>query len=105
MGRRAVPTMNPQYPRSRRFACPAALVCAVVTEPVTMDKIIALCKRRRLIFPASEIYGGISNTYDYGHYGVLLKNNVSALWWKSMIQERDDAVALDSAIIQHPRTA
>jgi glycyl-tRNA synthetase len=69
-----------------------------------MDKIVALCKRRGLIFPASEIYGGIANTYDYGHYGVLLKNNVVNAWWKAMIQERDDVVALDSAIIQHPRT-
>jgi glycyl-tRNA synthetase len=69
-----------------------------------MDKIVSLCKRRGLIFPASEIYGGIANTYDYGHYGVLLKNNVSAAWWKAMVQERDDIVALDSAIIQHPRT-
>jgi glycyl-tRNA synthetase len=69
-----------------------------------MDKIVALCKRRGLIFPASEIYGGIANTYDYGHYGVLLKNNVVSAWWKAMIQERDDVVALDSAIIQHPRT-
>src|SRR5215218_7073323 len=70
----------------------------------TMDAVVALCKRRGLIFPASEIYGGIANTYDYGHYGVLLKNNVTALWWRSMIQERDDVVALDSAIIQHQRT-
>jgi glycyl-tRNA synthetase len=70
----------------------------------TMDPIVALCKRRGLIFPASEIYGGIANTYDYGHYGVLLKNNVVNAWWKAMIQERDDIVALDSAIIQHPRT-
>jgi glycyl-tRNA synthetase len=69
-----------------------------------MDKVVALCKRRGLIFPASEIYGGIANTYDYGHYGVLLKNNVVNAWWKAMIQERDDIVALDSAIIQHPRT-
>ncbi len=69
-----------------------------------MDKVVALCKRRGLIFPASEIYGGIANTYDYGHYGVLLKNNVVNAWWKSMIQERDDVVAVDSAIIQHPRT-
>ncbi|HEY6779988.1 MAG TPA: glycine--tRNA ligase [Thermoleophilaceae bacterium] len=75
-----------------------------MAEPVTMDKIVALCKRRGLIFPASEIYGGIANTYDYGHYGVLLKNNVVGLWWKAMIQERDDVVARDSAIIQHPRT-
>jgi glycyl-tRNA synthetase len=74
------------------------------TTPATMDKIVSLCKRRGFIFPASEIYGGIANTYDYGHYGVLLKNNVVAQWWKAMIQERDDVVALDSAIIQHPRT-
>ena len=70
----------------------------------TLDEVVALCKRRGLIFPASEIYGGIANTYDYGHYGVLLKRNVSDLWWKAMIQERDDVVALDSAIIQHPKT-
>ncbi|MDA0138177.1 glycine--tRNA ligase [Solirubrobacter deserti] len=70
----------------------------------SMDEVVALCKRRGLIFPASEIYGGIANTYDYGHYGVLLKRNVTDAWWKAMIQERDDIVALDSAIIQHPRT-
>jgi len=75
-----------------------------MSDLATMDKIVSLCKRRGLIFPASEIYGGIANTYDYGHYGVLLKNNVIAAWWKAMIQERDDIVALDSAIIQHPRT-
>ncbi len=78
--------------------------CGAMTDVLTMDKIVSLCKRRGLIFPASEIYGGIANTYDYGHYGVLLKNNVIAAWWKAMIQERDDIVALDSAIIQHPRT-
>src|SRR3954451_21629204 len=76
----------------------------MAADAVTMDKIVALCKRRGLIFPASEIYGGIANTYDYRHYGVLLKNNVIGAWWKAMIQERDDIVALDSAIIQHPRT-
>ena len=74
------------------------------TDVVTMDKIVALCKRRGLIFPASEIYGGIGNTYDYGHYGVLLKNNVKDAWWQAMVFERDDIVALDSAIIQHPQT-
>ncbi|MGZ4276242.1 MAG: glycine--tRNA ligase [Solirubrobacteraceae bacterium] len=73
-------------------------------DVVTMDKIVALCKRRGLIFPASDIYGGIANTYDYGHYGVLLKRNVIDAWWQSMIVDRDDIVALDSAIIQHPRT-
>jgi glycyl-tRNA synthetase len=73
-------------------------------QVVTMDKIVSLCKRRGFIFPASEIYGGIANTYDYGHYGVLLKQNVVDQWWKAMVQDRDDIVALDSAIIQHPRT-
>jgi glycyl-tRNA synthetase len=71
---------------------------------VTMEKIVALCKRRGFVFPASEIYGGIGSTYDFGHYGVLLKNNVKAQWWRAMLSERDDIVALDSAIIQHPRT-
>jgi glycyl-tRNA synthetase len=73
-------------------------------DVVTMDKIVSLCKRRGFVFQSSEIYGGISSSYDYGHYGVLLKNNVKAQWWRSMLQERDDVVALDSAIIQHPRT-
>ncbi|MFN8160662.1 MAG: glycine--tRNA ligase [Solirubrobacterales bacterium] len=70
---------------------------------VTMDEIVALCKRRGFIFPASEIYGGLGSTYDYGHYGVLLKNNVKAEWWRAMLADRDDVVALDSAILQHPR--
>jgi glycyl-tRNA synthetase len=76
----------------------------MATDTVTMDKIVSLCKRRGFVFPSSEIYGGISSSYDYGHYGVLLKNNVKAQWWRAMLQERDDVVALDSAIIQHPRT-
>jgi glycyl-tRNA synthetase len=75
-----------------------------MAEALTMDKIVALCKRRGFVFAASEIYGGIANTYDYGHYGVLLKRNVVDAWWRAMLEERDDVVALDSAIIQHPRT-
>jgi glycyl-tRNA synthetase len=71
---------------------------------VTMDKIVSLSKRRGFVFPSSEIYGGLGSSYDYGHYGVLLKNNVKTQWWKAMLQERDDVVALDSAIIQHPET-
>ena len=69
-----------------------------------MDKIVSLSKRRGFVFPSSEIYGGLGSSYDYGHYGVLLKNDVKNQWWRSMLQERDDVVALDSAIIQHPRT-
>jgi glycyl-tRNA synthetase len=69
-----------------------------------MDEIVALCKRRGFVFPTSEIYGGLGSTYDYGHYGVLLRNNVKGEWLRAMIQDRDDIVALDSAILQHPRT-
>jgi glycyl-tRNA synthetase len=75
----------------------------MAADVVTMERIVALCKRRGFVFPSSEIYGGVGSTYDYGHYGVLLKNNVKAQWWKAMLQDRDDIVALDSAIIQHPR--
>ncbi len=76
---------------------------AVTSTDPTLDEVVALCKRRGFIFPSSEIYGGVGSTYDYGHYGVLLKNNVKAEWWRAMLQDRDDIVALDSAIIQHPR--
>jgi glycyl-tRNA synthetase len=72
-------------------------------EAVTMDKIVALCKRRGFIFPSSEIYGGLGSTYDYGHYGVLLRTNVKNEWWRAMVHDRDDIVALDSAILQHPK--
>jgi glycyl-tRNA synthetase len=73
-------------------------------DAATMEKIVALSKRRGFIFASSEIYGGLGSTYDYGHYGVLLKTNVKNEWWRAMLQERDDIVALDSAILQHPRT-
>src|SRR5438105_3915320 len=76
------------------------------TEPrsdaVTMDKIVSLARRRGFVFPSSEIYGGLGSAYDYGHYGVLAKNNVKARWLEAMVQERDDIVALDSAIILNP---
>jgi len=78
-------------------------VLPVPDDVVTMDKITALSKRRGFVFPSSEIYGGLGSTYDYGHYGVLLKGNLKARWWHAMLQERDDVVALDSAILQHPR--
>ena len=68
-----------------------------------MEKIVSLCKRRGIIFPGSEIYGGIGSVYDYGHYGVLLKNNVKRLWWEANVLGRDDIVGLDSAILMHPK--
>jgi glycyl-tRNA synthetase len=79
-------------------------MAAHAEDVVTMDKIVALCKRRGFIFQSSEIYGGLASTYDYGHYGVLLKSNVKAEWWRKVLQERDDVVALDAAILMHPRT-
>jgi glycyl-tRNA synthetase len=78
-------------------------MASTARDAATMDKIVALCKRRGFIFQSSEIYGGLASTYDYGHYGVLLKNNVKGEWWRAMIQERDDIVAIDTAIIMHPR--
>ena len=72
------------------------------TDVVTMDKIVSLARRRGFVFPSSEIYGGLGSSYDYGHYGVLAKNNVKARWLEAMTQERDDIVALDSAIILNP---
>jgi glycyl-tRNA synthetase len=76
---------------------------AETAKPLTMDTIVSLCRRRGFVFPSSEIYGGLGSTYDYGHYGVLTKNNIRSLWFRAMVQERDDIVALDSAIILNPR--
>jgi len=71
---------------------------------VDMDKLVSLCKRRGFIFPSSEIYGGLASTYDYGPLGVELKNNIKRAWWKAVVQERDDMVGLDAAILMHPQT-
>ncbi len=68
-----------------------------------MEKIVSLAKRRGFIFPGSEIYGGLANSWDYGPLGVELKNNIKQLWWKKFVQERDDVVGLDSAIIMNPK--
>jgi len=69
----------------------------------TMDKIVALCKRRGFVFPGSEIYGGLANTWDYGPLGVELKNNVKQLWWRTFVHRRRDIVGLDAGILMHPR--
>ena len=70
----------------------------------TMDKIVALCKNRGFIFPGSEIYGGLANTWDYGPLGVELKNNVKKAWWKKFVQENKYNVGLDAAILMNPQT-
>ena len=68
-----------------------------------MEKIVSLCKRRGFIFPGSEIYGGLANSWDYGPLGTELKNNIKQLWWKRFVQSRDDMVGIDAALIMNPK--
>ena len=69
----------------------------------TMEKVVALCKGRGFVFPGSEIYGGLANTWDYGPLGVELKNNVKKAWWKKFVQENPYNVGLDAAILMNPQ--
>ena len=69
----------------------------------TMEKIVALCKNRGFVFPGSEIYGGLANSWDYGPLGVEMKNNVKRAWWKKFVQENPYNVGLDSAILMNPQ--
>jgi glycyl-tRNA synthetase len=71
---------------------------------VTLEDIVSLCKRRGFIFQGSEIYGGLAGTWDYGPLGVQLKKNLMDLWWKTFVENRDDMVGLDAAILMNPRT-
>ena len=75
------------------------------TEPskVTLEKIVALCKRRGFVFPSSEIYGGLANSYNYGPLGAELKKNVKDLWWRYFVREREDMTGLDGGIILNPK--
>ena len=70
----------------------------------TMDKIVALCKNRGIIFAGSEIYGGLANTWDYGPLGAELKKNIKNAWWKKFVQENPYNVGLDAAILMNPQT-
>jgi glycyl-tRNA synthetase len=72
-------------------------------QTVTMDKIVAFCKRRGFVYQSSEIYGGLRSSYDYGPLGVEMKRNIKEEWWRRMVHMREDMVGLDSAIIMHPR--
>jgi len=69
----------------------------------SMEKIASLCKRRGFIFQGSEIYGGLANTWDYGPFGVELKNNLKKAWWKACVYERNDIFGMDAAILMHPK--
>ncbi len=81
----------------------AAEELQVFEGAATIEKIASLCRRRGFVFPTSDIYGGLGSSFDFGHYGVLLQQNIKGEWQRSMIQERDDMVALDSAVILNPQ--
>ncbi len=68
-----------------------------------MEKIVSLCKRRGFVFPGSEIYGGLANSWDYGPLGVELKNNIKQLWWERFVHRRSDMVGIDAALIMNPK--
>ncbi len=70
---------------------------------VTMEKLVNLCKSRGIIFPGSEIYGGMGNTWDYGPVGVEIKNNIKRAWWKRFVQESDNSFGVDAAILMNPK--
>src|SRR5258706_15561855 len=71
---------------------------------VALEKIVALAKRRGFVYPTSEVYGGLSNSYDYGPVGAELLRNIRNIWWKEFIHKREDMVGLDTQIILHPET-
>lgn len=73
-----------------------------MNSPQLMEKIVSLAKRRGFVFPGSEIYGGLAGTWDYGSLGVELKNNIKQMWWKRFVQQRDDMVGIDTAIVMNP---
>src|SRR5437867_2461490 len=73
------------------------------SERGLMEKVISLAKRRGFVYPGSEIYGGLANSWDYGPLGVELKNNIKQLWWRRYVQGRGDIVGLDTALIMNPK--
>ena len=76
----------------------------LTNEQKSMDKIVDLCKSRGFVYPGSEIYGGLANSWDYGPLGVELKNNIKRAWWKKFVQESPYNVGLDASIIMNPET-
>lgn len=76
----------------------------MASPQLTLDTIVALCKRRGFVYPTSEIYGGLANSYDYGPLGAELLRNIRNAWWREFITKREDMIGLDSSIILHPQT-
>lgn len=73
------------------------------TTMVSMETLVSLCKRRGFVFPGSEIYGGLANTWDYGPLGVELRNNIKQAWWRTFVHQRQDIVGIDGGILMNPR--
>jgi glycyl-tRNA synthetase len=73
------------------------------TSKVTLDKLVSLCQRRGFIFPSSDIYGGLSGCWDWGPLGIELKKNLKDAWWKTIVQNRDDMLGIESSILMNPR--
>ena len=96
------PARSGRNPFGRRKGSRLRSYC-LMAKADQMDRIVNLAKRRGLVFPSSEIYGGFRSTWDYGPLGVLLKRNVKDAWWRSMVQLRDDVVGLDAAILMAPK--
>src|SRR5205807_188027 len=89
--------------RARRLASFRSMELQEFEGAATIEKIASLCRRRGFVFPTSDIYGGLGSSFDFGHYGVLLQQNIKGEWQRSMVQERDDMVMLDSAVIMNPQ--
>ena len=85
---------------ARRQSCNNSILMADLN---VMEKIVSLCKRRGFVFPGSEIYGGLSGTYDYGHLGLKLKENVERLWLQMFRDDRDDMFGVDATILMNPK--
>jgi len=75
----------------------------MISPEKKMDLLVSLCKRRGFVYPDSDIYGGFANAWDYGPYGIELKNNIRDAWWKRFVNSREDVVGVDTPIIQHPK--
>ena len=85
------------------FSVSFCLYLSQIMSDDLLQKVVALCKRKGFIYPSSEIYGGMANTYDYGPYGAALKENVRNLWWSKFITQREDIYGIDSSIIVNPK--
>ncbi len=98
----AAPDTDPTSDVTETDAVDTEVVDPNLADPELFDKIVNLSKRRGVVYPSAEIYGGFRSTYDYGPVGVLLLRNVKEAWWKSMVQRRHDVVGLDASILSPP---